>query len=91
VISSVAYEELRNVLVPTAGLPLHVFEPRYRTLVEHCLAGDREFWANVEAGAVQTAADYSQLGVLLMASMVIGLVLPFAAIMFARVSKFKSV
>jgi hypothetical protein len=43
------------------------------------------------AGAVQTAADYSELGVLLMASMVIGLVLPFAAIMFARVTKFKSV
>jgi hypothetical protein len=43
------------------------------------------------AGAVQTAADYSQLGVLLIVSMVIGLVLPFAAIMFARVSKFKSV
>ncbi len=42
-------------------------------------------------GAVQTAADYSQLGVLIIASMVIGLVLPFAAIMFARVSRFKSV
>jgi Lon protease-like protein len=34
---------LGSVLVPTAGLPLHVFEPRYRTLVEDCLAGDREF------------------------------------------------
>jgi hypothetical protein len=43
------------------------------------------------AGAVQTPADYSQLGSLFIASMVIGLVLPFAAIMFARVSKFKSV
>ena len=43
------------------------------------------------AGAVQTPADYSQLGSRFIASMVIGLVLPFAAILFARVSKFKSV
>ncbi|MEO8441972.1 MAG: hypothetical protein ABI547_05755 [Betaproteobacteria bacterium] len=43
------------------------------------------------AGAVQTAANYVQLGDLLIASMAIGLVLPFAAIVFARVSKFKSV
>ncbi len=34
---------LGSVLVPTAGLPLHVFEPRYRALVQDCLAGDREF------------------------------------------------
>jgi Lon protease-like protein len=34
---------LGTVLVPTAGLPLHVFEPRYRALVKDCLAGDREF------------------------------------------------
>jgi Lon protease-like protein len=34
---------LGSVLVPTAGLPLHVFEPRYRALVRDCLAGDREF------------------------------------------------
>ena len=33
---------LGSVLVPTAGLPLHVFEPRYRALVKDCLAGDRE-------------------------------------------------
>jgi hypothetical protein len=31
------------VLVPSAALPLHVFEPRYRSLVADCLAGDREF------------------------------------------------
>lgn len=31
----------RVVLMPGALLPLHVFEPRYRALVEHCLAGDR--------------------------------------------------
>lgn len=34
---------LGTVLVPSAGLPLHVFEPRYRRLVHDCLAGDREF------------------------------------------------
>jgi Lon protease-like protein len=33
---------LGSVLVPSAGLPLHVFEPRYRALVKDCLAGDRE-------------------------------------------------
>jgi Lon protease-like protein len=31
----------RTVLLPGAALPLHVFEPRYRELVTHCLQGDR--------------------------------------------------
>jgi Lon protease-like protein len=31
----------RVVLLPGAVLPLHVFEPRYRALIEHCLASDR--------------------------------------------------
>jgi uncharacterized protein len=34
---------LGTVLVPSAGLPLHVFEPRYRTMVRDCLDGDGEF------------------------------------------------
>ena len=34
---------LGTVLVPSLALPLHVFEGRYRALVRHCLAGDREF------------------------------------------------
>jgi Lon protease-like protein len=34
---------LGSVLFPHAVLPLHVFEPRYRALTEHCLAGEREF------------------------------------------------
>jgi uncharacterized protein len=34
---------LSTVLFPTAPLPLHVFEARYRTLVADCLAGDRCF------------------------------------------------
>ena len=33
---------LGSVLVPSAGLPLRVFEPRYLALVRDCLAGDRE-------------------------------------------------
>jgi Lon protease-like protein len=34
---------LGSVLVPGMVLPLHVFEPRYQALVEHCLAGTPEF------------------------------------------------
>ncbi|MBM3671517.1 MAG: ATP-dependent protease [Actinobacteria bacterium] len=34
---------LGTVLFPHAVLPLHVFEPRYREMVQHCIAGDREF------------------------------------------------
>jgi Lon protease-like protein len=34
---------LGTVLVPGAGLPLHVFEPRYRQMVRDCLAADRRF------------------------------------------------
>lgn len=33
---------LGQVLLPTSGMPLHVFEPRYRQLVVDCLAGDSE-------------------------------------------------
>ena len=32
-----------TVLFPRCSLPLHVFEPRYRALVDDCLAGDGEF------------------------------------------------
>ena len=42
------------------------------------------------SGAVQTPADYSQLGSLLIAQLVLGLALPFAAIVFAKVTRFKS-
>lgn len=34
---------LGSVLFPGTGLPLHVFEPRYRQLVQDCLADDRRF------------------------------------------------
>jgi len=42
------------------------------------------------SGATQTPADYSQLGSLLIVQLILGLALPFAAIMFARVTRFKS-
>jgi len=34
---------LGTVLFPHGLLPLHVFEPRYQTMMEHCLAGDSIF------------------------------------------------
>jgi uncharacterized protein len=34
---------LGSVLLPGMPLPLHVFEPRYKALVAHCLAGEPEF------------------------------------------------
>jgi Lon protease-like protein len=34
---------LSSVLFPEAGLPLHVFEERYRALMAHCLEADGEF------------------------------------------------
>lgn len=42
------------------------------------------------SGAVETPADYSQLGSLLIVQVLLGLALPFAAIMFAKVTRFKS-
>ena len=42
------------------------------------------------SGAVQAQADYSQLGSLLIVQLILGLALPFAAIVFAKVTRFKS-
>ena len=42
------------------------------------------------SSVVQTPADYSQLGSLLIAQLILGLALPFAAIVFARITRFKS-
>jgi hypothetical protein len=41
-------------------------------------------------GAIQVPADYSQLGPLLITQVLLGLALPFAAILFAKVTRFKS-
>jgi hypothetical protein len=42
------------------------------------------------SGAVQVPADYSQLGSLLTIQLLLGLALPFASIVFAKVTRFKS-
>jgi hypothetical protein len=42
------------------------------------------------SGTIQTAADYSHIGHLLIAQLLLGLALPFAAILFARITRFKS-
>ncbi len=34
---------LGTVLLPGSMLPLHVFEPRYRQMIDECLAGTQEF------------------------------------------------
>lgn len=41
-------------------------------------------------GAIQTPADYSQLGSLLIVQLLLGLALPLTAIAFAKVTRFKS-
>ena len=41
-------------------------------------------------GAVQMPEDYSELGVLLIVQLLLSLVMPFLAILFARVTRFKS-
>jgi len=41
-------------------------------------------------GVVQTPADYSQLGDLLITQLLLGLALPFIAIAFAKLTRFKS-
>ena len=45
---------------------------------------------DVATGVIQTPADYSQLGSLLIVQLVLGLALPFVAIVFAKVTRFKS-
>ena len=56
--SDVPMFPLGTVLVPGAYLPLHVFEPRYRALVEACLEGDREFGvALIERGSEVGGGD----------------------------------
>ena len=41
-------------------------------------------------GTVQTPEDYSELGTLLIVQLLLSLILPFVAILFARVTRFKS-
>jgi len=39
------------VLIPEMTLPLHIFEPRYRLMLRHCLEGDRLFGVSYRADA----------------------------------------
>lgn len=49
---------LNSVLFPSAMLPLHVFEPRYRALVEHVLRHEPEFGVVlIERGAEVGGGD----------------------------------
>lgn len=48
---------LRTVLFPTMVLPLHVFEPRYRTMVHHLMDGDRRFGVVMIERGSETGGD----------------------------------
>src|SRR5271163_1312609 len=41
--SRIALFPLNIVLYPGATLPLHIFEPRYKLMINHCIAHNREF------------------------------------------------
>src|SRR5262249_14737046 len=43
VVDEIGLFPLGMVLLPTEQVPLHIFEPRYRTLIGECLEQDREF------------------------------------------------
>lgn len=61
---------LGTVLVPGALLPLHVFEPRYRVMVERCLADETGFGvALIERGSEVGGGD-ARVGVACEASIV---------------------
>lgn len=54
---------LGSVLLPSMVLPLHLFEPRYRALIDDCLAGDRQFGVTLiergaEVGGDDTRTDF---------------------------------
>jgi uncharacterized protein len=54
---------LGSVLFPHAALPLHVFEPRYRALVEHCLATEPEFGVVLIERGSEVGGGDSRFGV----------------------------
>jgi len=49
----------QGVLVPDMSLPLHIFEPRYREMVQECLRCDQRFGVVLirEAGGLVSNAD----------------------------------
>jgi Lon protease-like protein len=42
-VSSFPLFPLQLVVLPTEAVPLHIFEERYKTMIDDCLSGDREF------------------------------------------------
>ena len=42
---------LQVVLFPESRLPLHIFEDRYKTLINECIGADREFGINLATGS----------------------------------------
>lgn len=48
---------LGTVLLPGGVLPLQVFEPRYRAMVQHCLAADRRFGVVLIARGYEVGGD----------------------------------
>lgn len=61
--TSVAMFPLGTVLFPHAGLPLHVFEPRYRALMHDCLADDRQFGVVLIERGSEVGGDDARFGV----------------------------
>lgn len=54
---------LHVVLFPGRPLPLHVFEPRYRALLDDCLAADRRFGVTaIRYGRAERGADVYHVG-----------------------------
>jgi uncharacterized protein len=54
---------LSTVLFPCAGLPLHVFETRYRALMADCLADDGEFGVVLIARGSEVGGGDERVGV----------------------------
>lgn len=54
---------LGSVLVPGMPLPLHVFEPRYRALTEHCLARDEPFGVTLIERGVEVGGGDTRFGI----------------------------
>ena len=54
---------LSTVLFPRAGLPLHVFEDRYRELMAHCMNGDGEFGVVLIARGSEVGGSDQRVGV----------------------------
>ena len=52
---------LTVVLFPGTALPLHIFEPRYRTMLADCLAGSRRFGVT-PTGAAGEAPERGSVG-----------------------------